>query len=251
MITVVSGRLGSGKSYDMTRMICSHVRRGGIVATNMALHESAISAFVGRKLSSMQFLRVSSSDRPDMIPRGDFRGTGSRRVLVVLDEALNWFESRGGASDDRKLSWGRWLRQSDKLGQDVYFIAQNFDRAAKWIRELAQINREVIRVRDLRILHFLPVWVLIPNGKNLYFVKSYDVRAQSVLSSELHFYNSRIYACYSTSELYDFVASSNAYSSFSVAPPFVLESPVFSLCLIISFVSLALAVSGWFGWCPL
>lgn len=38
MITVVSGLVGHGKSYDVVDMMCDHIAAGGIVATNIRLN---------------------------------------------------------------------------------------------------------------------------------------------------------------------------------------------------------------------
>ena len=211
MITVVSGKIGSGKSHDVTRIIRDHVRRGGAVRTNMTLDISALERSIGRRVYRWQVGKVTSDTDPAQIPRGDLRGRGTRRTLVVLDEALNWFDSESSKDKGLKASWGIWLRQSDKLGQDVYFIAQNFERSAKWIRELAQVNREIIPVRTIRILGFIPIGYLVPFGSSMYIVQSFDVRSLTRLSSEIHFYSSSIWSCYDTSETYGFRAASSAY----------------------------------------
>lgn len=116
----------------------------------------------------------------------------------------------------RKDTWGAWLRQSDKLGQHVVFIAQNFERAAKWIRELAQVAREVVSIRDFRVLR-LPVgrWLGL---SSFYFVKSWDVRSSSPLGTEFHRYSPRVWRCYDTAALYGFDASGNAYDGIALYP---------------------------------
>lgn len=217
MIEVVSGKIGSGKSHDVTRRIIDHLLNGGIVATNMALSRESIERIYKCRLSPRQFLRVSQDDNPSEIPRGDLRGHGSRRVLVVLDEALNWFQSSISSREDfRRVSWSSWLRQSDKLGQHVIFIAQNFERAAKWIRELSQVAREVVSIRDLRVFR-VPVGRLL-GLSSFYFVRSWDVRSACLLSTDFHRYTSRVWDCYDTSELYGFAASGNAYDDVALYP---------------------------------
>lgn len=217
MIEVVSGKIGSGKSHDVTRRIIEHLLNGGIVATNMALSKSSIEKIYKCRLSPRQFLRVSENDNPASIPRGDLRGHGSRRVMVVLDEALNWFQSAASSREDtRKSDWSSWLRQSDKLGQHVIFIAQNFERAAKWIRELAQVAREVVSIRDLRVLR-VPVGKLL-GLSSFYFVRTWDVRSACQLSTDFHKYSRRVWECYDTSELYGFNASDNAYDGIALYP---------------------------------
>lgn len=220
MITVVSGKIGAGKSYDMTRLICRHIRRGGVVATNMELHRDAIAEYALRPVLDRQLLRIDQDVDPAIIPRGDFRGTrDQRKVIVVLDEALNWFQTSSTKADARKESWSMWLRQSDKLGQQVYFIAQNFERAAKWIRELAQVSRDIYPVKGLKIWNWIPIGLIIPFGSRAYVVAVVDVRAGRLIGYEAHLYSKALYRCYETAALYGFTASRSAYAD--IWPPFL------------------------------
>jgi hypothetical protein len=199
----------------------------------MHLNRPALERACGRRLYSWQFGEVTASTDPTEIPRGDFRGSGrGRRTLIILDEALNWFDSEQSKAGSLKAAWSLWLRQSDKLGQDVYFVAQNFERAAKWIRELAQINREIVPIRSVNICGFIPVGLIIPFGSRVYFVKRFDVRSSVSLGVEFHLYSSRIWDCYDTSETYGFRAASSAYD--------VVQLPQFEVP---SFWALSLFVS--------
>lgn len=237
MITIVQGLVGDGKSYHVAKLVVDHLLAGGVVATNMTLHLDRISRNFSRRVNARQYIRIAAADSPFEIPRGDFRGRGRRRVMVVLDEALNWFASSSGAKDERKATWGEWLRQSDKLGQDVFFIAQAFDRAAKWIRELSQVLISIKNLRNATLLH-------IPLGKwfgfrRIYAATKVDVRAGVVCGWGVYLIESRVWECYETAELYGFPASGNAYEGLVVPPAFRL--PVWPLVLA-GFVVLV-------GWC--
>lgn len=239
MVTVVSGKLGSGKSFDMVRMMREHLGRGGAVRTNISLSSRAMSESLGRHVTARQIGKLSATDDPTTIPTGDRRGRGSRRVMVVLDEALNWFQSEGtaeqGDAKERKRAWGEWLRQSDKLGQDVYFIAQNFERAAKWIRELAQLSREVIPLKSVRLGWFLPLWWLFPPVRKMYAVLVFDVRSRSRQSVEFHRYTPRVWCLYDTSETFGFVGAGSVYDTFLLWPPYrpPLQPLIFALWLLL------------------
>lgn len=226
MVTVISGKLGSGKSYDCVRRVRDHLAHGGCVRTNIRLDTVQIGRAVGRRLSSRQVGIVSADDDPTLIPTGDRRGHGTRRTIVLLDEALNWFQSSGGAKDSRKLSWGEWLRQSDKLGQDVWFVAQNFERAAKWIRELAQVSIEIFPLRDLKIGMIFPVWLFFPPMRNMYCAKYRDVRSGLVVKLELHRYSHEVWDLYDTSETFGFVGAGSAYDSVNLWPAY--RSPLWA-----------------------
>lgn len=210
MICVVEGSVGAGKTYWVVDMLAKHLRGGGIVATNLDLHLSALRALTGRRLSSGQLLTVTADSSPFSIPRGDFRGGGRRRVLVILDEALNWFPS-SRESREAGADWQVWLRQSDKLGQDVYFIAQRFDRAAKWLRELAQI---CVSIRNWGQVRFLG----LPLGRWLGFGRvstwsRYDLGLRQCVGWGVYCINSAVWKCYETAKLYGFPASDNAYDA--------------------------------------
>lgn len=214
MITVVEGAVGAGKTYWVVAELARHLARGGIVATNLELRLEPLRRLTARRLSGGQLLQVSADMSPYDIPRGDLRGRGGRRVMVVLDEALNWFPS--GRVADGGTPWPVWLRQSDKLGQDVYFIAQRFDRAAKWLRELAQI---CVSVRNFGQLRFLG----LPLGRMLGIRRlsgycRYDLGLQSRLGWGVYWLRSSVWSCYETAALYGFPASHNAYYCLNLWP---------------------------------
>lgn len=210
MIAVVEGAVGAGKTYWTVDMLARHLRAGGIVATNLDLRLGPLRALTGRRLSSGQLLTVSADMSPFDIPRGDFRGGGRRKVVVVLDEALNWFpSSKEAGKDERGANWQTWLRQSDKLGQDVYFVAQRFDRAAKWLRELAQLCISVRNWGQIR-------WLGIPVGRllGLRHVSTwcrYDLALRQSCGWGVYTLHSAVWMCYETAKLYGFPAAANAY----------------------------------------
>lgn len=235
MVVVVQGKLGSGKSYDCVRMMVQHILSGGAVRTNISLSIPQISAAFGRRLAPWQYGTLSERDDPALIPTGDRRGHGKRRTLVVLDEALNWFESSTAKDDTRRESWGRWLRQSDKLGQDVYFIAQNFERAAKWIRELAQVCIEMIPFRGMSWMG-IP-WGKLPMFRNVYSRRVWDVRSKSVLTWSLHKYSRFYWRFYDTSETFGFQGAASAYSLGVVYPAHVSTAPALAcvFCVLLAW----------------
>lgn len=245
MVTVVSGKLGSGKSLDMVRMMRDHLAAGGVVVTNISLDSKQISRAVRRRVSGLQILHVSGTSDPKLIPTGDRRGHGHRRTMVVLDEALNWFQSETGRSEDKtkKAEWGEWLRQSDKLGQDVYFIAQNFERAAKWIRELAQRAREIIPLRDVRLLWVLPLRFLFPPARSMYAVNVWDVRSKTRAGLEFHRYTPSVWSLYDTSETFGFVGAASAYDRFSLWPAY--RPPVAPLFICVALLGVSVVSLVW------
>lgn len=216
MITVVAGLVGHGKSYDVVKMMAGHIADGGIVATNIRLKLDRIRRNFHCRADARQYYHIDAETDPRLIPRGDFRGHGRRRVLVVLDEALNWFASAATTRDPRRETWGEWLRQSDKLGQDVYFVAQEFSRSAKWIRELAQVLRNITCMGKV---HFLGIPVLGFLGfQRVYAAVDWDIKSRSRTMIRFGMYRPQVYQCYDTADTFGFTASGNAYDVSPVFP---------------------------------
>lgn len=245
-VSVISGKLGSGKSFDCVRRVVEHLRLGGCVRTNIRLDYKQIAKAVGRTLSPFQIGTLSADDEPSCIPTGDRRGHGSRRTIVLLDEALNWFQSEASSNkDEKKKKWGEWLRQSDKLGQDVWFISQNFERSAKWIRELAQISVEIVPLKDVKVAWFIPIWLIFPPARRMYVAKWRDVRSGTIIKMEFHRYSPFVWNLYDTSETFGFVGAASAYDSVRLWPRFknpslfvAVDSLVVALCVgVIGFIS--------------
>ena len=209
MVFVVSGKLGSGKSYHCCDMAIEHLLAGGVVATNMVLHFDRICKNFHRALRPWQLVKIDATSDPHTIPSGDLRGHGKRRVMVILDEALNWFASSAGSKDERKNAWSEWLRQSDKIGQDVYFIAQEFGRAAKWIRELAHVAIRITNFKNFSILR-QPVgkWLHL---HRVYCVCKYEVQSTTLVGFRTYFTSPKIWSCYETSELFGFERPAQGY----------------------------------------
>lgn len=246
MITVVSGKVGYGKTLDCVRRVRDHVARGGCVCTNIKLDVAQIGRAVGRRLSKFQIQPLSADSDPATIPTGDRRGKGNRKTIVLLDEALNWFQSSGSGRDPRKLAWSEWLRQSDKLGQDVWFVAQNFERAAKWIRELAAISIEIFPLREIKIGMVFPLWLLFPPFRNMYCAKWRDCRSGMVTKLELHRYSSDVWKLYDTSETFGFVGAASAYDAVRLWPPY--KSPLWAFGVCFGVFALCVVVIGILTW---
>jgi hypothetical protein len=73
------------------------------------------------------------------------QGTTSRPVMVILDEALDHFESNGQSSSST-VEFRSFLRHIRKLGINLIFIAQDFGSLDKKIRMLTHF---VWRFRDM------------------------------------------------------------------------------------------------------
>ncbi|MEM2002312.1 MAG: zonular occludens toxin domain-containing protein [Candidatus Methanomethylicaceae archaeon] len=238
MITIISGRLGCGKSYLAVSMILDHLRRGGIVATNITLRD--LPQF------SRQIIHIDGNCLPTDLPSGDRRGHGSRRVMIVIDEALSWFSGMQGPQvDPRKAVWGDWLRHSDKLGQDIFLIAQEWGQIAKWIRVLSQRVWFCHSSKNERFIRHLPFRFLWAVQKNCSEVDAETaVRPAPVISIRLRFLSPLVYRHYDTAETYesDKFVSENVYERITLWPR-SKDFALFKLSVLVTFF--LFAFSAW------
>lgn len=215
MITIISGRLGCGKSYLAVKMMQEHLYRGGIVATNIRLRNMP-DRILGR------VIHIDGNCHPTELPSGDRRGHGKRRVMIVIDEALSWF----GIADDhkndpRKVVWGDWLRHSDKLGQDIFLISQDWAQTVKWIRVLSQRVWFCHNSKNEKFIRHLPFKFLYAAEKNTIDVEN-QVVGLPAKPIRMRFYllSKRVYSCYDTAETFEGekFESENIYERFTIWP---------------------------------
>lgn len=215
MITIISGRLGCGKSYLAVRMMQEHLYKGGIVATNIRLKNMA-----PRLLARV--VHIDGNCLPTDLPSGDRRGHGKRRVMIVIDEALSWF----GIADDpkrdsRKAVWADWLRHSDKLGQDIFLISQDWQQTVKWIRVLSQRVYFCHNSKNERFIRFFPFTFLYAAEKNTIDVENQVAGLPArPIRTRFYFLSKSVYNCYDTAETFEsekFV-SENIYERYSICP---------------------------------
>lgn len=152
MIECFEGRLGGGKTYSATARMVAHLARGGTVCTNIRLKWETIRAFVveryGVEVEEDQLI-ILSNDKIGRfhthVPWGSLRGSAEQcRVLVVVDEAHLYFNSRDWSQSDREML--AFLTQSDKVSVDVIFISQSVLNMDK---QFMRITQYIWRFRDM------------------------------------------------------------------------------------------------------
>lgn len=202
MIWGVTGLLGGGKSYGSVLDMCLHIKRGGVVATNIELNLDKVARFTVRSRSfcADRYYHIDPDVDVDFWgwPRGDQRGVGNRRVLVVIDEAGEWFS--GLLSRSKTVEFASWLRQSDKRGQDVYLIVQDASILAKQGRVL------VHRWLYMRyMLHWrIPVlgWPLPPPWRYEFHRLEFDRTGRIPIGKTISMRDKRIFGIYQTSAMF-------------------------------------------------
>jgi len=147
MIHGVLGELGGGKSYGMVRDAITHMLSGGVVVTNIEIYTEAVAKHwkVDHDELKQFYHYLNPEDDPWTWLQGDPRGPKSRRVMLIIDETADYF----GNMEDRKTlkDFYKWLRKSDKRGQDVYFICHDPSLLAKGARIMV---KKWVYMRDMK-----------------------------------------------------------------------------------------------------
>lgn len=125
MVYGVVGKLGGGKSFSCVWIMLQKLRQGHGVVSNIRLKDEYLSSH-GINATKYRFIEDFGAIDPWSLPNGSLRGSGGKyRVMICIDEAGEWLDSYSDARHKGQLAdVASWLRQSDKLGQDVYFIVQ-------------------------------------------------------------------------------------------------------------------------------
>lgn len=125
MVYGVVGKLGGGKSLSCVYLMLKALNRGDRVTSNIKLKDDYLQKH-RINASKYRYIDDFADVDPWTLPKGDLRGSGGRlRSMIVIDEAGEWLDSYSDARHKGQLSdVASWLRQSDKLGQDVFFIVQ-------------------------------------------------------------------------------------------------------------------------------
>lgn len=173
MIQTIEGRLGGGKTYTAMGWICNHLRRGGVVATNINVQIPSFEDQYGKKmglrevllkyysytLKDEQIIRLSDVRTVDYATKkGVFqlneitmfyklvpRGTPNKPVLVVVDEAHIHFPQDGYRSIPKEVL--HFLTLSRHACVDVVFISQHIKNMWCQMLRLAQFRW---MIRDMK-----------------------------------------------------------------------------------------------------
>ena len=200
MIECYEGRLGGGKTYSAVVRIVDHLRRGGLVATNVELKWDRIVEYAGDRfgvvVESDQIIRLAD-EQIGLFHRHTPSGTAGLPVLVVIDEAHLTFNSRDYAKTDKLYRETlTFLTQSRKVHTDVIFISQSVLNMDKQFMRLVQF---IWRFRDLSKWKIPGLGLAWPINQILCVQFDYDGR--TVLQRQFINKDKRIFALYETNSL--------------------------------------------------
>lgn len=178
MIFMVTGVLGSGKSYYAVRRIAAAMFEGKPVATNVELRPDFAEYMVRHRpellLRPMRRSQLLGEDVRSLAAHYHYTedleelmairlaGAGESRGVMVLDEAHGWMNARSWSSTDRKEIVDFFTR-SRKLGWDVILIAQQPEMLDKQVRDLFEYS---IVLRNLKRARYMGVPITL--GANLF-----------------------------------------------------------------------------------
>lgn len=184
-LSVLTGRLGGGKTYHGVAAIVAELGKRPIV-TNIALSPWFADAFGVKVITDAEAVEF-----PSHSPAGS---------LVVIDEAHHLFASRGWASNAKELlSYFRMVR---KYGDKVIIITQAVGDIDSHIRQVVGsfvsawspgalvIGRG--RLADAPILNRLARWTVLTSYDNK------GGRRGDMMSQRWHRFDRRIYALYNS-----------------------------------------------------
>jgi zonular occludens toxin Zot len=171
MIRLVTGPLGTGKSYYGVRKAVQSIREGKLVATNFDMAPDWVDQVVRRghvlknsgKLNdrserfSKRYIRITTMQqlrelriRPEA-PwarelRPDVWVLKEGSLVVILDESHRWMNARSWSREGREELL-EFFALARKLGMEIYLIAQRAENLDVQVRELFEDH---IRLANLR-----------------------------------------------------------------------------------------------------
>lgn len=141
MITVFSGTLGSGKSYDAVDTIIKHLRKGKNVICDFNIDLSGLKGIKG------EFVHLPLMSIPVLITyaqkHNNMDSFSEDQTLVVIDEVYNYFDPRDYTRDDRML-WVSFLKISRHYCLSFLFICQD----AK-----TDLDKKILRTIEYDVVH--------------------------------------------------------------------------------------------------
>jgi Zonular occludens toxin (Zot) len=184
MIRLVTGPLGTGKSYYGVRKATQAIREGKLVATNFDMVEGWVDQVV--RHGRLRKHTAKLDDRSERFSRRYFRITTMQELrelrvrpeppwakeiepgkwvlkegslVVLLDEAHRWMNARSWSREGREELL-EFFALARKLGMEIYLIAQRAENLDVQVRELfedhIQLNnlRRSARMMGIRVIPF-------------------------------------------------------------------------------------------------
>lgn len=210
MIETFTGRLGGGKSFAATKRIADHVCEGHNVYTNMEINLEEMAKYVDRHsdliFDPKQITLLTEEQIPDFNAHCP-QGTPETQVLIVIDEADIWLESRdwnkAGEKKEKDRQLFHYLKQSRKLYTDIIFIVQHEGNLDARIDRMIQYYW---RFRDMSKLYIEGLGIRWPS--NNFRWTQYDYDGKTLQQTFMVKRDKQIFPLYQTTALLSKVATS-------------------------------------------
>src|SRR5690349_9318508 len=121
--TLVTGKLGAGKSLVCVGKIQDYLMAGRRVATNLDLYLERLLPSRARKVQCVRLPDKPTAADLELLGSGNDTPDESQNGLIVLDELGTWLNARQWGDKERQPVID-WLLHSRKKGWDVMFIVQ-------------------------------------------------------------------------------------------------------------------------------
>lgn len=219
-VNLVTGGLGTGKSFFAVRKGCEALDKGRLLVTNFALEADWAEQIVygrafGRsvrrtakreaRVSELQsrYHRVRDIDELMRVqvrrekPFVKWHKRAERWVVregscvVILDEVHRWMNAREWAQSERKEILD-WVSLSRKEGMELYMLSQAADNVDAQVRRLCEDHIKLNNLRrSARFLGFrvIPFDVFLAVTVNMHYPKEIARRDHYLLNRSKHLYD--------------------------------------------------------------
>jgi len=133
-VTLVTGKLGAGKTLVSVGKIRDALMEKRRVATNLDLNLDKLLPINARHVSCVRLPDKPTVADLDMLGLGSESPDESTNGLIVLDELGTWLNARQWG-DKQRQGVIDWLLHSRKKGWDVIFLCQHQNLIDKQVRE--------------------------------------------------------------------------------------------------------------------
>jgi len=141
---LITGKMGSGKSYWGVEICQKAMAENAIVHTNLAFRDEWLSKHVDPEL----FVRLSDDFTTwrDQLRAGR---EGYENVLVVDESAIMFNAREFNKAKDEKADVFAFMVHARKLGLDVYFISQSAKNVDSQLRRMAENEMQCLAVKRI------------------------------------------------------------------------------------------------------
>lgn len=201
MISVITGKIGGGKSLFALTHAVEKLAKGGCVVSNLALDEIEVDQYLWanyrRRLSHGQIRYHDFEEEPEFHHKIPF-GTPQLPVLVICDECQLYYNAAQASQLQAKyLKLVSFLTQSRKCSVDVVFVTQHDTTIWAQFRHQALFG---YKCRDMRVVSLPFVGQLPMLG--LSWVK-YDMISGEIMERGRTPLSPRLFKLYDTRQMYD------------------------------------------------